>query len=301
MGHMQGAKRHDVLLFPERLDDDIAEDNPVRFLDACVDALDLEASGFQRAVPATTGRPGSAPGELLTLYLYGDLSRLRSRRRWEQETHRNVAWLWLLKKLRPAHKPSADCRQNNLQPLRQVCRTCTLLSKKLNLFGAERVAIDGSKCRAVNAKERTVTPDKLTTLLAQIDERVDTYLKELECSDDQDNRGPGGGAHAEALAAQIAARKQRQRRYEGFQTQRRSSGQAPLSLTDPERRAMKRGTGRGPAVCDNVQTAVDAQHTRMVACDGTHEPGDRAWLRPMALQAKAGRDCPWDAVADGGY
>jgi transposase len=301
MGHLQGANRHDVSLFPERLDDSIAEDNPVRFLDAFVDELDLEACGFQRAVPAATGRPGYAPGDLLKLYLYGYLYRFRSSRRLEQETQRNVELLWLLKKLRPDHKTIANFRKNNLEPLRQVCRTFTLLCKKLDLFGAELVAIDGSKFRAVNSKERNFTPDKLKKLIVQIDERVDAYLKELERSDDQEERGTGGGAHAETLAAKIEALKQRKLLYEGFQAQLLSRGQEQLSLTDPESRSMKRGKGRGTEVCYNVQTAVDSKHKLIVACEVTNDPGDRDWLSPMVLQAKevlAGR---FDAVADVGY
>jgi transposase len=176
MGYIHGANRHEVIFFPERLDDYIAEDNPVRFIDAFVDELDLVACGFQRAVPAATGRPGYAPGDLLKLYLYGYLYRLRSSLRLEQETHRNVEVMWLLKKLRPDHKTIADFRKNNLKPIRQVCRTFTLLCKKLDLFGAELVAIEGSKFRAVNAKERNFTPDQLKKLLAQIDERVEAYL-----------------------------------------------------------------------------------------------------------------------------
>lgn len=301
MGHIQGANRHDVILFPERLDDYLAEANPVRFLDAFVDELDLEACGFRRAVPAATGRPGYAPGDLLKLYLYGYLYRLRSSRRLEQETQRNVELLWLLKKLRPDHKTIANFRKNNLEPLRQVCRTFTLLCKKLDLFGAELVAIDGSKFRAVNSKERNFTPDKLKKLIGQIDERVDAYLKELERSDDQDERGTGGGAHAETLAAKIEALKQRKLLYEGFQAQLLSRGQEQLSLADPESRSMKRGKGRGTEVCYNVQTAVDSKHKLIVACEVTNDPGDRAWLSPMALQAKEVLACRFDAVADVGY
>jgi transposase len=301
MGHIQGANRHDVILFPERLDDYMAEDHPVRFRDAFVDALDLDACGFQRAVPAATGRPGYAPGDLLKLYLYGYLYRLRSSRRLEQETHRHVALLWLLKQLRPDHKTIANFRKNNLEPLRQVCRTFTWLGKTLDLFGAELVAIDGSKFRAVNAKERHFTQDKLKKLIVQIDERVDAYLKELDRSDDQEEQGTGGGAHAETLAAKIEALKQRKLLYEGFQAQLRSRGQEQLSLTDPESRAMKRGKGRGTEVCYNVQTAVDSKHKLIVACAVTNDPGDRDWLSPMALQAKEVLACPFDAVADVGY
>jgi transposase len=301
MGHIHGANRHEVILFPERLDDYIAEANPVRFLDAFVDELDLAACGFHRAVPAATGRPGYAPGDLLKLYLYGYLYRLRSSRRLEQEAQRNVELLWLLKKLRPDHKTIANFRKNNLEPLRQVCRTFTLLCKKLDLFGAELVAIDGSKFRAVNATERNFTQDKLTKRLAHIDEHIATYLKELERNDTEEDGGTGGGALAEALAAKIAALKQRKLLYEGFQAQLRSHSQEQLSLTDPESRSMKRGKGRGTEVCYNVQTAVDAKHKLIVACEVTNDSGDRDWLSPMARQAKEVLACRFDAVADMGY
>jgi transposase len=297
MGHIQGANRHDVICFPERLDNDLAEDNPVRFRDACVDALDLEASGFQRAVPAATGRPGDAPGALLKRYLDGDRYRLRSRRRLEQETHRHVEWLWRLKKLRPEHQPSADFRKHTLKPRRQVCRTVTRRCKKLDRFGAELVAIDGRKCSAVNANERHFTKDKLTKLIRQIDARVAADLKALERRDAQADQGPGGGAHAKALTAKLEARKQRQRRDEGFQAPLLSSAQEPRSLTEPESRAMQRGKGRGTAGCDNVQTAVDAKHKLMGACEVTHAPGDRDGRSPMARQAKAVLGCGGDGVA----
>jgi transposase len=237
MGHIHGANRHEVIVFPERLDDDMAEDKPVRFLEAFVDALDLAGCGFQRAAPATTGRPGYAPGALLQLYLDGYLYRLRASRRLEQETHHKIALRWLLQKLRPDHKTIADFRKHNLKPGRAVCRTCTRL------------------------------------------------CKQLDRSDEQADRGAVGGAHAEALAVKIEALKQRKLCYEGFQAQLRASGQAQLSLTDPESRAMQRGTGRGTEGCYNVQTAVDAKHKRIVACEVTNDPGDRDWLSPMALQA----------------
>jgi hypothetical protein len=206
-----------------------------------------------------------------------------------------------LKKLRPDHKTIADFRQHHLKPLRQVCRTFTLLCKTLELFGAELVAIDGSQFRAVDAQERHCTKHALTQLIRQIDERVEAYLTELERSDAQDARGAVGGAHAKALAAKIEALKQRQLRYEGFQAQLLSSAQAQRSRTDAESRALTRGKGRGPAVCSTVQTAVDAQHKLMVACEVTHDPGARDWLSPMALQAQAVLGCRFDAVADVGY
>src|SRR5215475_9442443 len=154
MGCIHGAHRHEAIVFPERLDAYIAAENPVRFLEAFVDHLGLTRLGFQRATPTTTGRPAYNPADLLKLYLYGYLYRLRSSRRLEQETHRNVEVLWLLKKLRPDHKTIADFRKHHLKPLRQVCREFTMLCKQLDLFAGERVAIDGSKFKAVNAKAR---------------------------------------------------------------------------------------------------------------------------------------------------
>src|SRR5919109_3529351 len=189
MGFIHGANRHEEILFPERLDDSIAEENPVRFIDAFIDHLNLTTLGFQRATPAATGRPAYHPADLLKLYIYGYLYRLRSSRRLEQETHRNVELMWLLKKLQPDHKTIADFRKNNLVPLRQVCREVKFLCKQLDLFAGELVAIDGSKFKAVNAKERNFTQDKLQHLLQRIDQRVEGYLKELDSQDNEDEAG----------------------------------------------------------------------------------------------------------------
>lgn len=301
MGFIHGANRHEAILFPEQLDDYIAAENPVRFLDAFVDHLDLTTLGFQRATPAATGRPAYDPAELLKLYIYGYLYRLRSSRRLEQETHRNVELMWLLKKLRPDHKTIADFRKHNLAPLRQVCREFTVLCKQLDLFAGELIAIDGSKFKAVNAKERNFTQDKLTTLLQQIDQRSEGYLQELDGQDTQDDSGTPGGAVAENVQATIAALQQRKLRYADLQAQLEASGATQLSLTDPESRAMMLGKGRGPEVCYNVQTAVDSKHKLIIANDVTNDPGDRDWLSPMALQAKAVLGGPFEAVADVGY
>jgi transposase len=199
MGFIHGINRHEEILVPERRDDDIVEEKPVRFIDAFVDHLNLTTLGFQRAKPAATGRPAYHPADLLKLSMYGYLYRLRSSRRLEQESHRHVELLWLLKKLRPDHKTSADFRNNNRAPLRQVCREFTWLCKQLDLFAGALVAIDGSKFKAVNAKERNFTPDKLKNLLQQIDQRVEGYLKELDCQDNQEDAGTPGGAVAENL------------------------------------------------------------------------------------------------------
>jgi transposase len=302
MGHIQGANRHEEIQFPQRLlDDYIAADNPVRFIDALVDELDLETRGFRHAVAAATGRPSYHPGDLLKLCIYGYLYRLRSSRRLEQETQRNVELMWLLKKLRPDHKTIANFRRDHLKPLREVCRAFTLLCKQLDLFGGELVAIDGSKFRAVNAKGRNFTKAKLDKVITQIEARVEGYLQELEAADDQDEAGTPGGARAADLQTKIAALRERRLRYEDLQAELERSGQDQLSLTDPDSRSMKGGNGGGTAVCYNVQTAVDAQHKLIVACDVTNDPTDRDSLSPLAVEAKEVLGGPFDAVADVGY
>jgi transposase len=301
MGFIHGANRHEEILFPERLDDYIAEENPVRFIDAFVDHLNLTTLGFQRATPAATGRPAYDPADLLKLYIYGYLYRLRSSRRLEQETHRNVELMWLLKKLRPDHKTIADFRKHNLKPIRQVCREFTVLCKQLDLFAGALVAIDGSKFKAVNAKERNFTSDKLKNLLQQIDQRVEAYLKDLDGQDNEEDAGTPGGAVVEHLQAKIEVLQQRKRLYADLQSQLEASGETQLSRTDPESRAMILGKGRGTEVCYNVQMAVDSKHKLIIANDVTNDTGDRDWLSPMALQAKDVLGGPFDAVADVGY
>ena len=193
--------------------------------------------------------------------------------------------LWLLQTLRPTHQPIVAFRPNNLTPIRQGCRPWTLLCKKLDLFGAELGAIDSRTIRAVNAQERTFTPDQLPQLLGPIDERVAAYLKELGRTDPHEDAGTSGGAVAANFQAKIAARQPRQLRSEGFQARLEASGATPLSRTAPESRAMKLRKGRGPEVCDNVQTAVDAQHKRIIANDVSNATADHDGLSPRALPA----------------
>jgi transposase len=249
MGHIQGANRHEEIQCPQRLDDYITDDNPVRVMDAFVEELDLEAQGFRHAVAAATGRPSYHPGDLLTLSIYGYLYRLRSSRRLEQETQRNIALMWRRKKLRPDHNTIANFRRDHLKPLREVCRAFTLWCKQLDLCGGELVAIDGSKFRAVNAKGRHFPKANLEKVIAQIDERVAGYHKELEAADDQDEAGPPGGARAADLQTKIEALRGRLLRYEDLQAELERSGQDQLSLTDPDSRAMQGGNGGGTAVC----------------------------------------------------
>jgi transposase len=297
MGFIHGAHRPEAILVPERLDDSMAAENPVRFLDAFVDHLDLTMLSFQRATPAATGRPAYNPADLLKLSLYGSLSHLRSSRRLAQETHRNGEFMGLLKKLRPDPKTIADCRQHNLQPLRQVCREFTVWCTQLALFAGARVAIDGSQFKAVHAKARPCTPDTLTQLLARIDQRIEGSRQALDGQETPEDTGTPGGAVADDVQAKIEALQQRKRRYADWQAQCEASGATQRSRTAPESRAMQLGQGGGIEVCDHGQTAVDSTHKRMVANDVTNDTSDRDCLSPVALQAKAILGGPCDAVA----
>ncbi len=298
MAYIAGPDRSQAVLLPEVLDDYVTAENPVRFLDAFVAQLDLASLGFQRAVPAETGRPGYDPGDLLRLYLYGYLHRIRSSRRLEQETHRNVELMWLLRRLTPDFKTIADFRRDHPEALQRVGRAFVLLCRELELFGGELLAIDGSKFRAVNARDRSYTPARLATLQRAIDRTIARYLKELER---QDAAAAGtAGPSAEGLREKIARLQERRARYTALTAQLAVSGAGALSLTDPDSRLMV--SGAGVEVCYNAQTVVDAKHKLIVAADVTNAAADRAQLSPMALAAQEvlGGVSPV-VVADQGY
>jgi transposase len=182
-GYMRGEGRNQAYLLPETIDDDSGEANPVRFLDAFVEPLDLEPLGFVRATAAATGRPGYDPGDLLRRYLYGDLNRLRSSRRLEKEAARNLERMWLLGKLRPDCKTIADFRRDHGTAIQRVCREFTLLCQELDLFGGELIAIDGSKFQAVNGQKRHFSGSKLERLIEAIDTKIEAYLQQLDSQD----------------------------------------------------------------------------------------------------------------------
>jgi transposase/macrodomain Ter protein organizer (MatP/YcbG family) len=298
MAYISGADRNQGVLLPEVLDDYVATDNPVRFLDAFVAQLDLADLGFQRAVPADTGRPGYDPGDLLRLYLYGYLHRIRSSRRLEQETHRNVELMWLLRRLTPDFKTIADFRRDHPQALKGVCQQFILLCKQLDLFGGELIAIDGSKFRAVNARDRSYTAPRLKKLTQDIDATIAAYLQKLDAHDQQESTITA--PRADELRKRINTLKQRRIRYEELQAQLAATGERNLSLTDPDSRPMK--SGAGIEICYNVQTAVDAKHKLIVAETVTNAAADRDQLSPLATAAQQVMDTSGTVVvADRGY
>src|SRR6266513_3505247 len=214
MDYIRGASRNQVKLFPESVEDYITEDNPVRFIDAFVGSLDLSQLGFHRAQPAETGRPAYNPGDLLRLYLYGYLNRVRSSRMLERETKVNVEVMWLLGKLSPDFKTIADFRRDNLKAIKQVCREFTLLCQKLKLFGGELVAIDGSKFKAVNNRRRNFSEARLTKAIKAIEEKIDGYLDELDQADAADSDVDEPGPSAAELGEKIKTLQERKARYQ---------------------------------------------------------------------------------------
>lgn len=298
MNHRTGLDRSQTLLFPESLEQYVTAENPVRFLDAFVGSLDLHGLGFAKAHCADTGRPPYDPAVLLKLYLYGYLHRIRSSRLLEAECHRNVEVIWLLGKLAPDFKTIADFRKDNLKPLKAVCRQFTLLCRKLELFGGELLAIDGSKFRAVNARDKNFNADKLKELIAHADARLAEYLQALDSADEQEagattlNQGQ--------LAEKIAALRERKEWHEELLGQLQDEDEKQISVTDPDTRRMP--TGQGNQVGYNAQVAVDAKHKLIAANDVTNEVTDFNQLANVALEAKANLELKQtEVVADSGY
>ena len=297
MNHRAGLDRSQTLLFPERLEDYIAAENPVRFLDAFVASLDLHVLGFAKARCADTGRPPYDPAVLLKLYLYGYLHRVRSSRMLEAECQRNVEVLWLLGKLAPDFKTIADFRKDNLQPLKAVARQFTLLCRKLELFGGELLAVDGSKFTAVNARDQNFNADKLKDLIERADARLAEYFQQLDAGDAAEP-GPAALSKSE-LARKIAALQERQDWHKELLGEL-DEDQKQISVTDPDTRKMP--TAHGMIVGYNAQVAVDAKHKLIAAADVTNEGSDYQQLANVALEAKANLELNrTEVVADAGY
>ncbi len=194
MAHLAGTDRSQLLLLPEAVDDYVGPDNPVRFIEAFVDGLDLGTAGFVRVQPKATGRPGYDPADLLKLYIYGYLNRVRSSRRLEAETHRNIEVIWLLRHLKPDFKTIADFRRDNRAAFKEVFREFVVMCRQLDLFGRELVAVDGTRIKAVNNKDRNFTRTSLAKFIQEADEKLAGYMKRLDEGDADDNHTPSGGS-----------------------------------------------------------------------------------------------------------
>ena len=293
-----GQAREQATLFPERLDDFIGEDNPIRVVDLFVDALDLRELGFERVDPAATGRPSYHPAVLLKLYIYGYLNRVQSSRRLERECQRNVELMWLTERLEPDHKTIANFRKDNGKAIRKVCQEFVELCRRLELFKQTIVAIDGSKFKAVNNRDKNFTPAKMKRRLEQLDKHIDRYLRELDSADQEE---PAiAEARSERLQKKIGEIKEEIERIKALEPQMLASEDQQISLTDPDARAMK---GRGAAVVAyNVQTAVEPKHHLIVAHEVTNSGSDQHQLVPMAQRARETMQIKdITALADRGY
>ncbi|MGH8528028.1 MAG: transposase, partial [Gammaproteobacteria bacterium] len=201
MGHVIGQSREQATLFPERLDEVVAWDHPVRVIDALVDSLDLAGLGFGKVEAAATGRPPYEPGDLLKLYIYGYLNRVRSSRRLRLETQRNVEVMWLIGRLTPVHKTIADFRKDHPRAIVGVCRSFIGFCRGQGLYGAELVAIDGSKIEAVASRKRVVTPERLAKQTAALDEKIAAYLVAMDEADASEAEALEEGAGVDVAKA----------------------------------------------------------------------------------------------------
>src|SRR4030042_4530734 len=298
MAYVRGIARNQMILFPEALDDYIEEDNPVQFIDVFVDSLDLQELGFKYADLKGTGRPPYNPGDMLKLYLYGYLNRIRTSRRLEKECRRNVEVMWLIKKLVPDFKTIANFRKDNGRAIKQGCKEFTLLCKKFELFGGELVAIDSSKFRASNAKKRNFNEPKLKKAIKQIEEKIEDYLRELDEGDQEEAHLERTGA--EDLRKKIDLFRERGGRYHGLLKELEESEDTQVSLTDPDSRAMV--NDHRLEISYSVQTAVDSKHKLILDHEVTHEASDSHQLSEMAIRAKdlLGTEA-LQVVADRGY
>ncbi len=295
---IKGECRTQITLLPESLDDYVVETNPVRVVDVFVDELDLKQLGFEGVQPAITGRPAYHPAVLLKIYIYGYLNRIQSSRRLEKETQRNIELMWLTGRLMPDFKTIANFRKENGKAIRSVCRQFVMLSQQLGLFSEALVAIDGSKFKAVNNRDRNFTSAKLQWRMEEIESSINRYLTELDTADRQEPTV--AEAKTERLQDKIAALKAQMKVLKDIEVQLNQTPDKQISLTDPDARSMKtRGTG---IVGYNVQTAVDTEHHLIVEHDVINEGVDRSQLSGMAKKARSAMGVDdLTVIADRGY
>ncbi|MEW9922377.1 IS1182 family transposase [Marimonas sp. MJW-29] len=300
-GYIEGTDRGQVTLFPERLEDWIGEDNPVRVVDLFVDEIDLAELGFGRMAPASTGRPGYHPSVLLKLFIYGYLNRVPSSRALEREAGRNVEVMWLTGRLVPDHKTIADFRRDNGPAIRKTCAQFVELCRRIGVLKGECIAIDGSKFKAVNNRDKNFSKGKIASRIAHLEASIDRYLKEMVRID----RHEEGEARAEKIAnlAQRTGRiRQAIQSLQDMEQVLRHAPDSQISLTDPDARSMATSARGSGFVGYNAQVAADTETHLIVTYDVINAGHDREQLSPMAKGAKAalGRD-EISVVADKGY
>jgi len=296
-----GADRTQSTLLPESLDDWVDESNPVRVIDAFVDALNVGELGFDGIEPAATGRPSYHPSCLLKLYIYGYLNRVQSSRRLEREAGRNVEVMWLLGRLAPDHKTIADFRKDNGGAIKKVCARFVELCRRMGLLSSASVAIDGSKFKAVNNRDKNFTSAKIERRRKQLEESVSRYLSQLDTADLHDP-SETVTLKKERIKEKLEKLKSEMAKLAAIERQMLAAPDQQISLTDPDSRSMAT-SGRGSGVVGyNVQVAVDTENHLIVAHEVTNVGSDRAQLANTAQAAKAALHVDkLEAVADRGY
>jgi transposase len=298
---VEGTDRGQSTLFPECLEDWIGEDNPVRVIDVFVEELDLAGVGFSGVDPEATGRPSYHPSVLLKLYIYGYLNRVQSSRRLEREAGRNVEVMWLTGRLVPDHKTIADFRKDDGPAIRKVCARFVELCREMGLIAKASVAIDGSKFKAVNNRDKNFTRAKVERRRAQLEESVARYLSQLDTADRQE-RSEALAIKTDRLKEKLAKLEEEMEKLAAIEKQMLAAPDQQISLTDPDSRSMAT-SGRGSGVVGyNVQVAVETEHHLIVTHEVTNSGSDRAQLANVAKQAKDVLQTETlEAVADRGY
>lgn len=297
---IEGQDRLQASLLPASLDDYVSEDNPVRVVEVFVDELDLAALGFAGVVPETTGRPAYHPATLLKIYLYGYLNRVQSSRRLERETQRNVEMMWLTGRLTPDFKTIADFRRDNGPAIQAACTQFMVLCRGLGLFTRAVLAVDGSKFKAVNTRDKNFTVAKVGKRMEQVEASIARYLSALDRADREN--GEMAEARSARLAEKIEGLRRQMRSLKAMEQQVAAAPDNQVSLTDPDARSMAT-SGKGTGIVGyNVQAAVDAEHHLIVAHEVTNIGSDRAQLVPIGRKAQDATGCAEVTVlADRGY
>src|SRR6201984_1641475 len=297
---VEGQDRSQLILLPDCLDDYVGEDNPVRIIDAFIDELDLAVLGLAGVVPEAPGRPSYHPATLLKIYLYGYLNRVQSSRRLEREAQRNIELMWLVGRLAPDFKTIADFRKDNGTAIRAVCGQFVELCRRLKLFTHAVVAIDGSKFKAVNNRDKNYTIAKVTGRMEQVNASIARYLLALDRADREE--GDVAEAKSVRLKEKIAGLRRQLHALKMMEQAVQDAPDQQVSLTDPDARSMAT-SGKGTGVVGyNVQIAVDAEHHLIVAHEVINQGYDRHQLAPMAFKAQEATGCEQvTALADRGY
>ena len=299
MNFISGENRSQITLMPDSVDDYVGDNNSARVIEAYINSLNLANLGFAKPLPHDTGRPMYNPKDLLKLYVYGYMNKIRSSRRLETEPKRNLEVIWLLGRLSPDHKTIARFRRDNSVALKNVFRDFVKLCMNLNLYGKELVAIDGSKFKAVNSKDRNFTDKKLLDRIARINARIEEYLQELEYRDRKEDTAVDEKT-AEEIAEIITELAERKELYQSYMEELTQTGESQKSLTDPDSRLML-ANGKLD-ICYNVQTAVDSKHKMVVDFGITNNAADKNQLAPMVARTIERLETEQlSIVADAGY